>query len=426
MILTYQNLWLLGAPLLSGFTAVTKLVRVKILVTLLLANGYADFVFLLFLNGFIVSFEPAKIKIFVKHLSHREDFLYIFEKLSNLFFYLATIVGIITLLIVSSKGESYNISMAISILLLVIANYCYAKIILHLSILESKERVHVNRTIKFAAEIIFLLICLTFQSYLTTNIVMALYVSTLILSLLIVKFLSSKYINSKPENLPNNLISIANTDFWGQIKIQLLFTVALFVPILFLKLENEINLLAFYFVFAQLMQIGPLILMPMMNVLYPELSRTYKNKNKFITISLLMIVVISLFYLLILINVEFIIGAWVGSNISINYNVATFLTVISVLEICHISIRYIYVARYSPELLLKKYFFNLIFCMIPAVIIGAAFGSMAAVFLYPILYLASVIVTVFKMANLDFELREKLFVVFLMIYIYFLYGVSGI
>ena len=255
---------------------------------------------------------------------------------------------------------------------------------------------------------------------------MALYVSTLILSLLIVKFLSSKYINSKPENLPNNLISIANTDFWGQIKIQLLFTVALFVPILFLKLENEINLLAFYFVFAQLMQIGPLILMPMMNVLYPELSRTYKNKNKFITISLLMIVVISLFYLLILINVEFIIGAWVGSNISINYNVATFLTVISVLEICHISIRYIYVARYSPELLLKKYFFNLIFCMIPAVIIGAAFGSMAAVFLYPILYLASVIVTVFKMANLDFELREKLFVVFLMIYIYFLYGVSGI
>ena len=100
-------------------------------------------------------------------------------------------------------------------------------------------------------------------------------------------------------------------NFWAQSKIQLLFTSVMFVPIFFLKAKSELELLAFYFIYAQLMQIGPLILLPAMNVLYPDLTRAYKNKEKFLALSILIITIVSFIYLFLFFNLEFIVSLWV-------------------------------------------------------------------------------------------------------------------
>lgn len=424
-MLTYQNVWIFLAPLLSGLTATSKLVRVKILVSLLLVNEYADLIFLMFIHGFIVSFEPSQLKIYVKHLVQNKALFITAKKLNTTFFYIATFTGIIILMIAAQyqkEGNSYSI---ISILLLTIANYLYSKFIFYLAILESNGQIHVNRIIKLFAELTLLTTCLALHQNLSANIVLSLYVMTLILSLLIAQILAKRQIVENKMDVQSSLSLDVKNEFWCQIKIQTVITAAFFIPVLLLQLETDKTLLAFYFIFAQLMQIGNLILLPIMNVLFPELSKSYANNDKFINVSLLSIIAISAIYFLISMNISQIISIWLDGNFKVHSHIIRFLAILSLLELCHIAIRYLYTATYSAELLLKHYLKNSILCILPTLIIAMLIGLKFAVMLYPIWYLLSVIITIFRVANLKFGWRELMFTAYIVIYITLLYGVSG-
>ena len=148
MLITHQNFWIFAAPFLSILTALAKLVRVKLLLVALLADGYAEFVFFLFLNGFIISFEPAHIKIFVKSITNNgfaTTNLRSFKKLSNHFNLLITFVGVIVLTVVSPSENFDKHNYLASIVFLILANHCYSRIVIYLSVLEGKGLIQYNR-----------------------------------------------------------------------------------------------------------------------------------------------------------------------------------------------------------------------------------------------------------------------------------------
>lgn len=389
----YKKFWMLAAPALGAINATAKIARVAILLRVLTPEDYASFTFVIFLHGFVVTFEPAQQKIYIKNLiggTLNKYRMEIYDRIAHQFFLTITCLGL-ALLFYTSIQEGANPSRILFYsLVLVMINLIYSRQILYLSMLESQKIVHPNRIIKLLSEVIFIALCAAFYNVLSVELVMFFFAVSSVTSYMVTKLFVNQYVAFDKLPKTTQWQGDVGKQFWDQVAIQLIYTLVMFIPVLYLKANAQHQDVAFYFVFAQLMQVGPLLILPVMNVLFPYLTSGFYSKKNYLYLSLSLLILALLIYSTIYYYLEDILLLWVGGSITVNWPLAGLIFAVSVLENLHILTRYLYLSSNSPSKIIRAYIFHALYWIPPMVVLDLILDNNWAIFLYPIFYLSSI------------------------------------
>lgn len=398
--------------LLSFFIAGAKLLRVPILLYFLSVGEYSNFVYYLFVFGLFVAFEQMISNIIINAFSNEKDLSKLPKVLKKqlnktLFFF----QFISTLLIVTNVNflSGYSIYLIlVFVCFLNISLWIYLKVIFFISALEVNGYTIQNRLFKFTAELLFLLISVILLSF-STN-VLSVIASFTFANILI-------YLFSK-KTLSNYKISIANEknsliddrlvkNYWSQLFIQGATVLARSMPMLFIAYIGSAEQIAFYFVAAQLYQIGPLILFPVLTAQYPSLRLGGLSNNLvFIRVSIFTILIISISYLALFYNMSWILDIWTSGKLFLDYKLLVYLNILSLVAAIHIAFKYFTTAKDMSYSLIKCYSYSVLVSLLLASFIISKFSILDGVFVYSISF--EIFAVIYILINLSQNKYSKI------------------
>ena len=394
------------------------MLRVFVLTGVLLLNEYSFFLILLFVHGFVATFEPAQAKGIIKSIisvdKRIKNYAYLTQQV-KIFFAIVTILGVVILSITTFIKDQYSLKMFFSgLLFLLFSNYIYSQFILKLSILEYYGYFVVNRLYKLIFEAAFIATSLITYTYLNIYLVEFAYILCLATLLYFTnkKILKLKIIYGDSECVYSKK-TVFNQPFWQQIEIQTWLTLVLWMPILMIILLGTDNQVAFYFAAAQLFQSAAMMLVPFMTAIFPILTSDVKNHDKYFQVSIVLIGLLGLFYVFLFTFVQNIIYILTNDKIALDEGVLLFVAFASFLELIHIKLRYFYSASNSFLGVLKSYRINTVFTLLLLIFFGLWIDFLSASFIMAVFFLLLINAVLLK--NIEtISIIQKLFC-FLMI-----------
>lgn len=386
---------------LSFLIAGTKLLRVPVFLYFLTVQEYSNFIYYLFIFGLFVAFEQMICSIVINAFSNEKNLKRLPRALNkelNFTLFLFQVLSTILLLTNNNFIHGYSINtIFVFICFLNLSLWAYCKIIYYISALEVNGHILQNRYFKLANELIFLclsIILLSVNSDITAAI-MSFTIASLFIYLIARKSLSFFKITIIDAH------EIIDADkyiknYWSQLSIQGTTVLARSIPMLVLAYIGSAEQIAFYFVAAQLYQIGPLILFPILTAQYPNLRvRGSQYDKAFIKVSISTILIIILCYLGLFFNMPWIIDIWTDGKLIIDFKLLLFLNIISIVAAIHIAFKYFSTAKNMSNVLIKCYGYSAFIALLIAFFINTYLSFLDAVFIYSIAFEIIAIIYIF-------------------------------
>ena len=345
-----KNIYSIATPAaLKIATMVLKVGRVSLLLFMVDIIEYSAFIYLMFVHGLIAAFEQTNSTNFINTMNLRTKNATVWGAINSFnlkFTLLFSIIG--SGLITFNTNIHFQLEfgpLITIILVLFSANYFYGKLVVNLSILDFQKKVFFNTGLKLALEVLFIALCIIFMDLITKSVHLAFVYLTALLIVLIISF----YLVSLQENNWEGFGSakpVGPTPYWSQVRSQSYTVLALFSPVVAISYFGTDHMLAFYLAAAQIFQLGPVILLPILTALYPRLIANEKSfEKKFMDLAAVLTVGVALFYLLTGLFAENIFDFWSKNNLIVFSDLLYFIQVVSLIEVVHISLKYLFQAE---------------------------------------------------------------------------------
>jgi O-antigen/teichoic acid export membrane protein len=213
--------------------------------------------------------------------------------------------------------------------------------------LEVNDYVIHNRLFKLIGEVAFIGLVATLLTYeAKVEVAVACYTASIFFVLFLARKTLALYaIQVEVLHQANERGSISK-QYWPQLSVQGINIFAHSLPMIVLGYTAMPVQIAFYFVAAQLYQIGPMLVHPILTAQYPRL-RLERGKYDFLFLKVtasvltLVIVIYSLIYLL----MPQIMGLWTSGKVETDQHLLFFLHLISIIAIVHNCLKYYIVSK---------------------------------------------------------------------------------
>jgi len=349
--------------LLSLTTAGIKLLRVPLLLVFLSVQAYSELVFYLFAFGFFIAFEQIICSLFINSLSPLENSRDITSGIGRdlrFTLWIAQLLGGLILFTNDNFTDSYSFDSLIFITICLFTSiWAYLKIMVTICALEVYDHLIHNRIFKLIGELAFIglvALLLFFES--KVEVAVAAYTASILFVLYLARRSLKRYaITVKVEMLANQKSPISK-QYRAQMAVQGINVFAHALPMLVLGNSAMPGQIAFYFIAAQLYQVGPLILYPILTAQYPRLRlKAGEYDYSFFKISASVTVLISIIYTLMYILMPMILEVWTLGSVVTNQELLLYLHAISIIAIIHICLKYYIISKDLAASLFGLYLF---------------------------------------------------------------------
>ncbi|MDC3358756.1 hypothetical protein OAX71_05050 [Pseudomonadales bacterium] len=317
--------------------------------------------FYLFAFGFFIAFEQIVCSLVINSLSLGENSRDITsgprgELLLTLWIFFS--ITLVVLFTNRSFTDSYSIESLIFIAIcLWISLWAYLKVMVTVCALELNDHVIYNRLFKLLGEVAFIglfTILLLFEP--KVEVAIASYAASILFMLYLARrTLTRREINIKFET-PINYKSPISKQYWPQLTVQGINVFAHSLPMIVLSHSALPAQIAFYFVAAQLYQIGPMLVHPILTAQYPRLRLERGEYDfSFFKLSVSSLAIIAVIYTVIYMLMPTILAIWTGGKVITDQQLLFFLHLISIIAIVHNCLKYFIISKDMSDDLFSLY-----------------------------------------------------------------------